>query len=58
MFTNILVALDGSELAEKALPMAQDLARFSNAAIHLIQVISRQPELQAARGAGTTVSRL
>ena len=52
MFTQILVALDGSELAEKALPMAQDLARSSNAAIHLIQVISRQPELQAARGGG------
>ncbi len=52
MFTNILVALDGSELAEQALPMAQDLARSSNAAIHLIQVISRQPELQAARGGG------
>ncbi len=52
MFTHILVALDGSELAEQALPMAQDLARSSNATIHLIQVISRQPELQAARGGG------
>ena len=38
MFTNILVALDGSELAEQALPMARDLARPSNANIHLIQV--------------------
>ncbi len=52
MFTHILVALDGSDLAEQALPMAQDIARSSNAAIHLIQVISRQPELQAARGGG------
>ena len=52
MFTHILVALDGSDLAEQALPMAQDLARSSNATIHLIQVISRQPELQAARGGG------
>ncbi len=52
MFTHILVALDGSELAEQALPMAENIARSSNATIHLIQVISRQPELQAARGGG------
>ena len=43
MFKHILVALDGSGLAERALPMAQDLARSSSATIHLIQVISRQP---------------
>ncbi len=48
MFKHILVALDGSGLAEQALPMAQDLARSSNATIHLIQVISRQPELEAS----------
>ncbi len=52
MFKHILVALDGSELAEQALPMAQDLASSSNATIHLVQVISRQPELRAARGGG------
>ncbi|MFQ6028129.1 MAG: universal stress protein [Dehalococcoidia bacterium] len=52
MFTNILVALDGSELAEQALPVARDLAGSSNATIHLIQVVSRQPELEAARGGG------
>ena len=50
MFDHILVALDGSELAERALPMAENLARNSNATIHLIQVVSRQPELQATRG--------
>ncbi len=55
MFTNILVALDGSELAEQALPMAQDLARSSNATIHLIQVVSRQPELEASRGGDTSI---
>ncbi len=50
MFKNILIALDGSELAEQALPMARDLARPSNANIHLIQVVSRQPEFEAVRG--------
>ncbi len=55
MFTNILVALDGSELAEQALPLAQDLARSSNATIHLIQVVSRQPELEATRGGDTSI---
>ncbi len=55
MFTNILVPLDGSELAEQALPMARDLARPSNANIHLIQVVSRQPELAAARGGDTSI---
>ena len=55
MFKNILVALDGSELAEQALPLAQDLARSSNATIHLIQVVSRQPELEAARGGDTSI---
>ncbi len=53
MFTHILVALDGSELAEKALPLAQDLANASDGTIHLIQAISRRPELDAARGGGS-----
>ena len=52
MFTQILVALDGSELAEQALPVARDIARSSNATIHLIQVVSRQPEFEAARAGG------
>ena len=52
MFTNILVALDGSELAEKALPVARNLANSSDATIHLIQAVSRQPELQAAQSTG------
>ncbi len=52
MFTHILVALDGSELAEKALPVARDLANTSNGTIHLIQAVSRQPEFEAAHGGG------
>ena len=52
MFTNILVPLDGSELAEKALPMARQLASSSGATIHLIEVVTRRPEFEAARGGG------
>ncbi len=50
MFTHILVALDGSELAEKALPVARTLANSSGGTIHLIQAVSRQPEFEAAHG--------
>ena len=50
MFSHILVALDGSQLAEKALPVAKDLADSSGGTIHLIQVVSRQPEFEAAHG--------
>ncbi len=52
MFTQILVALDGSELSEKALPVARDLATSSGGTIHLIQAVSRQPELEAAQSTG------
>ena len=47
MFAQILVALDGSELAETALPVAKDLANSSGGTIHLLQAVSRQPEREA-----------
>ena len=50
MFNDILVPLDGSELSERALPMAQGLAESSEATVHLIQMVSREHELAAARG--------
>ncbi len=50
MFDNILVPLDGSELSERALPMAQNLAQSFDATIHLIHVISRGNEYSAAYG--------
>ena len=53
MFTNILVPLDGSALSEQALPMAQHLARSSDTSLHLLQVISLRPELEALRGSGS-----
>jgi nucleotide-binding universal stress UspA family protein len=52
MFAKILVPLDGSELSEKALAMAQNLASASDTSIHLMQVISLRPELDARRGSG------
>ena len=49
MFTRILVPLDGSELAERALPLAQSISQSSKAAIHLVRAVSRLPELEAGR---------
>ncbi len=52
MFTNILVPLDGSELAEQAVPKAQTLAQSFNATVHLVHVVSRNPEMEALRVSG------
>ena len=49
MFTRILVPLDGSELAERALPLARSIRQSSNATIHLVQAVSRLPEAEAGR---------
>jgi nucleotide-binding universal stress UspA family protein len=53
MFANILVPLDGSALSEQALSLAQNLARSSDTTLHLLQVISLRPELEALRGSGS-----
>ena len=50
MFSDILVPLDGSELSERALPMAQKLAQSSEATVHLIHMVSLEHELGAGRG--------
>jgi nucleotide-binding universal stress UspA family protein len=50
MFSKILVPLDGSELSEKALAMAQTLASSSDTSLYLLQVISLEPALDARRG--------
>lgn len=52
MFSKILVPLDGSALSEQALSMAQNLARSSDTSLHLLQVISLRPELEALHGSG------
>lgn len=39
MFQRIVVPLDGSELAERALPEASDLGRITSAPIHVVRVV-------------------
>ncbi len=39
MFQHLLVPLDGSSLAEQALPVAARLARFTNSSLLLVQVV-------------------
>lgn len=44
----ILVALDGSEFAEEALPFAEEIARAQRAKVFLLRVIPPQPLRRAA----------
>ena len=39
MYQRIVVPLDGSELAERALPKAEELARLAGAPLHLVRVV-------------------
>jgi nucleotide-binding universal stress UspA family protein len=39
VFERIVVPLDGSELAEKALPPAEEFARLANAPLYLVRVV-------------------
>ena len=50
MFAHILVPLDGSELSERALPIAQNLSQSTDATVHLIHMVSREHELGAGGG--------
>jgi nucleotide-binding universal stress UspA family protein len=45
MYSQILVPLDGSDLAEQAIPQAEGLARSFHATLHLVQVFSVPREL-------------
>lgn len=53
MFTKILITLDGSELAEKALPVAMELAAFHDAELILLRVAEGEPTL-AEKAVGYT----
>jgi nucleotide-binding universal stress UspA family protein len=43
MYTRIVVPLDGSDLAEQALATAEDMARATDAAMHLVRVVDFPP---------------
>lgn len=47
MFTHIMVPLDGSELAERALPTAERLAAATGATLHLVRVVDLPQTLKA-----------
>lgn len=51
MFRQILVPLDGSDLAERALPVAERLARATDATIHVIRVSEPPPPALVWAGA-------
>ena len=52
MYSNVLVPLDGSEVSERALAHAQNMAKAFGARVYLLQVISVTHEYEAARDAG------
>ena len=56
MFKNILVAYDGSDLAEKALTMAEEMAAQSGATLHVFHVNLVSASL-AAQAAGSRARR-
>ena len=45
MFRRIMVPLDGSELAERALPCAEQLAVLGDATLHLVRVVEPPAEM-------------
>ncbi len=49
MFDQIMVPLDGSELAERALPYARELAAATNATLHLVRVVDLPPAVKTHR---------
>ncbi len=49
MFDRIMVPLDGSELAERALPYARELAVATHAMLHLVRVVDLPPTVKAYR---------
>jgi nucleotide-binding universal stress UspA family protein len=55
VYTRILVPLDGSRLAERALPPAEELARLMKAPLYLVRVVD-PAELEAS-GSEATLGR-
>ena len=57
MFTQIMVPLDGSALAERALPSAARLAAATGATLHLVRVVEPVPGAVSDYGPVTVPSR-
>ncbi|GAC1445794.1 MAG: universal stress protein [Chloroflexota bacterium] len=55
MFKQVIVPLDGSELAEQALPYAEHLAAATGATLHLVRVVE-PPSAVRAHGLGAPVN--
>lgn len=59
MYRRVLVALDGSELAERVLPHVEALAQKFGSHLVLVRAVASQGPLSSAREVGpTTVGRL
>lgn len=57
LFKKILVPIDGSDTADKAMRMALDMARESLASVRFLHVIEHAPEPRAgADGAGGVIA--
>src|SRR5688572_22453401 len=54
MYARILVPLDGSKLAERALPAAEELGRLMRIPLHLVRVVEPAQEV-VAQGASSPV---
>ena len=52
MYAKVLVPLDGSDIAERALAHARNLANAFGARVYLLQVIAAPHEYEAARDGG------
>lgn len=49
--TTVLVPLDGSAFAERAIPVASSLARRLGAEVHLLRAVAKEEDLEAGRSA-------
>ena len=57
MFQQIMVPLDGSELAEQALPCAARLGVATGATLHLVHVVELAPPPDVAVCAGVSAGQ-
>jgi nucleotide-binding universal stress UspA family protein len=57
MYSQVLVPLDGSKAAERALPHAEGICKSHGAAMHLLMVFTRHPRAGNTSGAGLEADR-